>query len=483
MKYKIVVKFLSLIVGIISASMVLPWLWAVREGTSDGHAFISSICIGAVVSSLAWTWSKNAKISDLGAREAFACVTFSWIVASFIGSIPYLLSGCHASFTDAFFETMSGFSTTGATIFVKTEELPQGILLWRALTQWLGGMGIVVLAIAVAPILGGGVNSLFKAESPGPVLQKITPTINGMSKHLWNVYMGITILCVVFLKLGGMPLFDSLCHTFAAVSTGGFSTKTLSLGFYNSAYFEFVLTATMFVCGINFALHLTALAKRNLKAYTDNECVVYVKLILGSTALIMFFLRTAGGYKSLSLAFRHALFQVVSIMTTTGFSSTDYSVWPPVTIILLFILMIIGGCAGSTAGGIKCIRLDAAWQSAKVEIKRLVHPNAVMPVRVGNQVIENRLAASAAVFAVLYLLIFAISTIIICASGHKIMTSSSAVAATLGNIGPGFGEVGPSGNFAHLGNIAKWVCSSCMLLGRLELYTVLVLLSRDEWVK
>ncbi|MDO4952667.1 MAG: potassium transporter TrkG [Synergistaceae bacterium] len=483
MKCKVVIKFLSLIAGIISLSMVFPWLLAVRCGTKDAHAFLWSLLLCAVCAGMAFFFSKDAPTSDLKTREAFAGVTLSWIVASVFGCLPFLFARCCGTFTDAFFETMSGFSTTGATIFKTVEPLPRSILLWRAETQWLGGMGIVVLAIAVSSILGGGVNSLFKAEAPGPVLQKTAPTINAMSKSLWNVYVTVTVICVILLKLGGMSVLDAVCHSFSAVSTGGFSTKTASIAYYSSPYIEYVLSAAMFVCGINFSLHLAAFSKRSLIPYKDSECVFYVKIVVCAIIAIVFFLMKDTGCKPFSAALRQAVFQVTSIITTTGFATADFDKWPSVLVLVMFLLMLSGGCAGSTAGGIKCIRIKTVWQAVKVEIKKLVHPNAIVSVRMGEQTVEDSFVASAAIFIVLYLLIFAAATMVISACEHDIRTSIGAAAATLSNIGPGFGKVGPSGNFADFTSLSKWICSLCMLSGRLELYTVLVLLSKDEWVK
>ncbi len=484
MNYKIIVKFLAVIVGIVAAAMILPWLWAVRAHTKDSHALLWSLIICATVAALLFYRTKSTRMSDMGTREASACVTFAWIAASAAGALPYLMYGCCAGFTDAFFETMSGFSTTGSTIFKSVEQLPKGILLWRSTTQWLGGMGIVVLALAITPILGGGANGLFKAESPGPVLQKTDPTINLMSKNLWNIYVGVTLLCVVLLMLGGMPLFDSLCHALSAVSTGGFSVKNDGIGAYNSAYIEYALTFVMFICGISFTLHLAALAKRSLKPYRDSETFFYVKLVAFATASIAFFLLTAGGCKSGAAAFKDSLFNVVSLITTTGFANAaDFSYWPPFAVVLVFLLMFPGGCAGSTSGGIKCVRINSVWQAAKAEIKKIVHPNAIIPIHAGEQTISEKFAASAAIFIVLYLFVFLCASLLLCAAGNSALTSLSAVAATLGNIGPGLREIGPKGSFAQLNAFSKWVCSFCMLCGRLELYTVFVLFRKDEWVR
>lgn len=483
MKPKIVIKFLSAIVGLISLSMVFPWLLAVRRHTHDAHAFIASLSLGLFISLCMYQFSKDAKNSDLGEREAFACVTFAWIAASAIGALPFMFGGYCKSFTDAFFETMSGFTTTGASIFKQVQTLPPGILLWRAQTQWLGGMGIVVLLIALLPMFGGGLAHLFKAESPGPVLEKTNPTINKMSQNLWYAYLGITIIGIVLLKLGGMSFLDATCHSFSAVSTGGFSTKNASVGYFNSAYIDYVLSFLMFICGINFSLHILFATKRSLRAYKDPECVFYTKITIVATLLITWIIFSGHNCKTISLAFRQALFQVTSIMTTTGFATTDFSLWPSAAMLILFLLMIAGGCAGSTAGGIKCIRLLAGVESVKSELKRFVHPNSVIPVCIGDNAISSRLANSTAVFCVFYFFIFVISALILSLTGETLIVSASAVAATLSNIGPGFAKVGPAGNFATLTPLAKWVCSFCMLTGRLELYTVIVLLTKDEWVK
>jgi len=483
MKPKIVIKILSALIALVSVSMVFPWLWAARRGTADAHAFIASIGIGLFIALCMFQFSKKAKGSDLGEREAFACVTFSWITASSIGALPFMLGGYCKSFTDAFFETISGFTTTGASIFRQVENLPPGILLWRAETQWLGGMGIVVLLIALLPMFGGGLAHLFRAESPGPVLEKMNPTINKMSQNLWYAYIGVTIIGIILLKLGGMGYLDAICHCFSAVSTGGFSTKNASVGYFNSAYIDYVLSFLMFICGINFSLHLMFVLKRSLRPYKDPECIFYTKITVVATLLITWIIFSAHKCDTVSLAFRQALFQVTSIMTTTGFATTDFSLWPSAAMLILFLLMILGGCAGSTAGGIKCIRLLTGVESVKSELKRFVHPNAVVPVRIGERAITPRLANSSAVFCVLYFLVFVISALIIAMTGEDLLVSSSAVAATLGNIGPGFAKVGPAGNFADLVPLSKWVCSFCMLTGRLELYTVLVLFTKDEWVK
>lgn len=481
MKIKVVLKFLSLIIALVSFCMIFPFLWAVRDHTTDSKAFLLSMAIGAVTAAVMYEFSKNARHTDMGTREAFAAVSFSWIFASLIGCLPYLLGGYVPSLADAYFETMSGFTTTGASILTNVAANPRGILMWRAETQWLGGMGIVVLVIALLPVLGGGLNRLFQAESPGPVLEKTSPTINDMAKNLWYVYIGLTVVGVLLLMAGGMNLFDSICHMFATVSTGGFSTRNASVAAYNSAYIDWTLTIIMFLSGANFSLHLTAVTRRTLKPYKDEEFIFYGKVVLLSTAAIAICLYAHGAYKSVIDTIRYAAFQVVSIMTTTGFVTANYDLWPPFTQVILLLLMIIGGCAGSTAGAIKCVRANIMLKSIKAEIKHLIHPNAVIAISVDGNALPHERVTSTVIFVLTYLLLFAAAVLITTATGQDIVTALGAVATTLGNVGPGLGKVGPIYNFESQTDIAKWLFSFCMLCGRLELFTVLVLFSRDTW--
>ena len=481
MRFRIVAKFLSLLVSVITASMAFPLLWAVRDGTPDAHAFLASISSGAVFAVLLFTIGRRAKPEDMGTREAFAAVALSWVFASLQGALPFYFGGYVPTFTDAYFEAMSGFSTTGATVFTDIEINPRGILMWRAQTQWLGGMGIVVLTIALLPMLGVTMTQLFKAESPGPVLEKVSPRIQDMAIMLWKVYMGLTFVGVASLMLGGMDLYESICHIFAAVSTGGFSPKNSSVGEYNSAYFDWVLTAITFIAGANFNLLLLAIKNRSVRPYRDPEFCFYAKIVGFSTLVIAFCIYKDGFYGTVIDALRYSAFQVVSVITTTGFVTADYSKWSYFTQMLLLVLMLIGGCAGSTSGAIKCVRIQIVIQQISTEIKRFLHPQAVIPVRIGEHAVEEQKVLSAAAFIALYLLIFFVASVLIAATGQDVPTSLSAVAATLGNVGPGLGQVGPVENFESQSMAAKWIYSFCMLCGRLELYTVLLLFSKDLW--
>lgn len=481
MKFRIVARFLSLLISVISVNMFFPLVWALMDGSPDSRAFLLSIAVGAVAAAVLYLVGKKAAPSDMGAREAFAAVALAWVFASCVGALPYLLGGYVPSFTDAFFEAMSGFTTTGATILTNVEANPRGILMWRSQTQWLGGMGIVVLTIALLPMLGVTMTQLFAAESPGPVLEKISPRIQDMATMLWQVYMGLTCVGIVLLMCGGMNFYESICHIFATVSTGGFSTRNASIGAYKSAYFDWVLTIIMFLSGANFNLHLLAVQKRSLRPYRDPEFLFYLKIVAAASLAVAAFIYCGGFYKSVLDSLRFAAFQVVSIITTTGFVTADYSLWPPFTQFALLLLMIIGGCAGSTAGAVKCVRIEIICEEIKSEFRHLIHANATVPIRLGDSNVDRDTAHSAVVFFGLYMLIFFSAMLIVTGTGQDLVTALGAVATTLGNVGPGLGKVGPVYNFESQTFIAKWVYSFCMLCGRLELFTVLVLFSRDTW--
>ncbi len=461
--------------------MIMPLGWAVKDGSSDIKPFAASIAAGCLFSGVLFLTGYKARAKDMGTREAFAAVALAWIFASLQGCLPYIWGGYIPSFTDAYFEAMSGFTTTGATILTDIEVNPRGILMWRAQTQWLGGMGIVVLTLALLPMLGMSVTQLFKAEVPGPVLEKISPRIQDAATMLWRVYMGLTVLGVVVLVAGGMSFYESVCHIFTTVSTGGFSPKNASIAAYDSPYFDWALTIIMFLSGANFNLHLLAIKKRTLSPYRDPEFGFYLKTVFAASLAISIYLYAQGFSQTAMHALRYGAFQVVSIITTTGYVTADYSLWPPFTQVLLLSLMFIGGCAGSTAGSVKCIRIQIVFRQIGAEIKRFIHPHAAVTVLVGDQKIENKMVTSAATFIVLYLLVFVFSSIAVSATGQDLITSFSAVATTLGNVGPGFGAVGPVNNFASQHAAAKWIYSFCMLCGRLELYTILVLFSKDAW--
>jgi trk system potassium uptake protein len=417
-------------------------------------------------------------------REGFAIVTLAWTAAAFFGALPFLFTGTIQGIIPAFFESMSGFSTTGATIFADIEALPHGVLFWRSLTQWLGGMGIIVLAIAVLPYLGVGGMQLFKAEVPGPTPERLRPRITQTAKLLWLVYLGLTVLQSLLLMLGGMDLFDASTHALATLATGGFSPKNASVAHYDSRYVHYVITLFMYLAGINFALHFRTVTGR-LDYFRDHEWRFYTGVLLGA-ALLLLILNLAGGSYALSPAgvehaFRDGLFQAVSIGTTTGFVTADYEGWVPGAVMVMFVLFFTGGMAGSTGGGPKAIRILLLLQQTAREMRKHLHPRAVLLARVGKRAVKEDVLARVLGFVILYALLFMAGAGALALLGADFVTALGASAATVGNIGPGLGGVGPTANYGWMSQPSLVVMSFLMLVGRLEIYTVLLLFHPETW--
>lgn len=481
MRLRSISSFLSVIVLVVSFFMLLPLLWAISEESASIPFFAIPIGVGLAVSAVFFLLGRGAAPEDLGTRETFAAVTFAWVAASLLGCIPYIISGAIPNFTNAYFEAMSGFTTTGATILDGVERLPEAVLLWRSQTQWLGGMGIVVLIIAILPALGVSVNQLFKAEMPGFRVDKLHPRMQDTAILLWETYMAVTVVGLLLLLAARMSFLDALCHVFGAVSTGGFSTRSAGMAYLASPLVEWITVALMFFCGVNFNLLLMAIKKGSPAPYRDAEFRFYVKLIAAASLTIFLFLKKNNIFQGLHEPLRHAIFQVVSIVTTTGLATTDYGLWPVACQLLLLFLMFVGGCSCSTAGGIKCSRILIVLKHIHAEGRRFLHPNAVIAVRMDRRAVDNATVASASVFITLYLCVFMLSALIVAATGESVVTALSGVATTLSNVGPGFGAIGPSDTFLTQHAASKWTYIFCMLCGRLELYTVLVLFSRDAW--
>lgn len=480
MHFSSVINILGFLLMFLAAAMLLPIPFSLYYGDADYIALIISAVITLIAGFAAFRFSKFQE--DLRPKEGFAVVTFGWVFFSFFGSLPFMLSGSIPSFTDAFFETMSGFTTTGATILTDIEKLPHGILFWRSLTHWIGGMGIIVLSLAILPFLGVGGMQLFKAEVPGPVADKLTPRITETAKILWVVYLAFTLAETGLLMLGGMNLFEGFCHAFGTLATGGYSTKNASIGAYASSYIHYVIIVFMLLAGTNFSLHYRFL-RGDFKVYLKNQEFMFFLSIIGlSTFFIGMFTFFHSG-QSLLHSFRDTLFQVVSIITTTGYGTADYEQWSSSAQVILFFLMFIGGCAGSTGGGMKVIRVFILSKFVFSEIVRLLHPHAVVPVRIGKTVIGRDVLTNVFGFFVLYVFIFVVSVLIMAGMGLDIVSAFGSVAATLGNIGPGLGSVGPTDNYAHIPLLGKWVLSLLMLIGRLEVFTVVILFTPSFWQK
>ncbi len=481
MRPAVVAKVLSLLCAIVSLFMVFPILWSLADGSGDLFPLLWGMGAGLGVSALLFVVGSKAKVGDLGLREAFAVVSLSWVLASAIAGIPYLLNGTVPTYTGAFFEAMSGFTTTGATVLTDIQSNPRGILFWRDLTQWLGGMGIIVLSLAVLPFLKVGGMQLYKAEVPGPMPEKITPRVHQTALLLWGVYLLLSLLQTSALLLGGMSLFESLTHTFGTMATGGFSPLNRSIGQYGNAYFEWVIILFMFLAGTNFVLHFLLL-RGDLGAWWRNEEFrFYVKLLAVAVLLAAAFLFSSGTYEKLSDSIRYGAFQVVSIVTTTGFVTADFGLWPNFLQYLLLLLMFVGGCAGSTVGGIKSMRIMVLVKHVKAELQRLLHPRAIFTVRIGGKVLEREVISSVTAFFVMYIGLFALAAMAMAALGLDVLTAIASAAAAIGNIGPALGSVGPSSNYAHVPAAGKWILSFCMLLGRLEIYTVMMLFLPGTW--
>lgn len=447
----------------------------------DLQSFLFSAILTTTVGFLFIFLGKGAE-KRMSRRDSYVIVSVSWIVFSLFGMFPFYLSGYIPNITDAFFETMSGFSSTGATILNNIESFPHGLLFWRSMTQWIGGLGIVFFTLAVLPIFGVGGIQVFAAETSGPTHNKVHPRIGVSAKWIWGIYTGVTGLLVILLMLGGMDTFDSVCHAFATAGTGGFSTKQASIAHYNSAYIEYVISLFTFLSGINFMLLLTLLNGKIKRFLRDDELKWYFTSVVVFTVFIALWLYHTHPI-TLERAFRDSLFQVVSLHTSTGFATTDYMTWPPILWGCLIIVMLIGACAGSTTGGIKCIRMVILSKVTRNEFKRMLHPNAVLPVRVNKQVIPPSLQSTVLAFTFLYLVIIIVSTLVMMGLGVGFLESLGTVVASVGNMGQGLGLCGPAYSWNDLPDAAKWLLSFLMLLGRLELFTVLLLFSPNFWKK
>lgn len=477
--FKIIFRGLGFLLIVESIAMAIAMIVSLIYNENDTQSFViaSLVSLGFGLTTVLGTQKAN---KNIGKREGFIIVSLVWVVFSLFGSIPYVLSGSIPNFTNAFFETMSGFTTTGSSILNNIEELPHGILFWRSITQWLGGMGIIVLSLAILPIFGIGGMQLFAAEVPGPTPDKINPKIRQTAKTLWGIYLLFTLAEAILLVLGGMGTFDAVCHSFTTMATGGFSTKQASIAYWNSPYIHYVIIIFMFLAGTNFSLSYLAFQGKIKKLFKDEEFKYYLLFILGFVVFIFVGLLVTSSLK-IEQAFRDSLFQVVSIITTTGYATTDYLLWHPVLTILIFTLFFFGGSTGSTGGGIKIMRIVILLKNSYYELKRMVHPNAVIPVRFNNHTVDPKIVTNVLAFFIMYFLIFIVSVVLFTFMDPDMDSSMGAVATCLGNIGPGLGNVGPAETFAHIPDVGKWFLSFLMLLGRLELFTVLVLFSVSFW--
>lgn len=438
-----------------------------------------SAAITIVVGLPTFLITKNNDRKNVGKREGYLIVALTWVIISIFGTLPFLLSGTITNFTDAFFETISGFTTTGATILTDIEIVPKNILYWRAMTHWIGGMGIIVLTVAILPFLGIGGLQLMIAEMPGITPDKLHPRITETAKRFWGIYVIFTMTEVLLLWLGEMDFFESVCHSFATMATGGFSTRNASIAAFGP-YSQYVIIVFMFFAGTNFTLHYFALHRQFKKVISNEEFRVYFWIVIGVTIFIssgLYFMENLSAENSI----RDSMFTLVSILTTTGFVTSDYSLWPSFLWMMIFAVMFIGGSAGSTGGGVKIIRILLLVKNSLLEMKRSIHPQAIIPVKYNKKSVSQQLIFNVMAFFLIYIIIFSAGTLFISMFGYSFQTSIGAAIATLGNIGPGIGNVGPVDNYAFFAIPVKWFLSFLMLLGRLELFTILIVISPAFW--
>ncbi len=481
MNWTVVQRILGLLLMMFSLTMLPPIVFSIHFNDHSWLPFVEGFALTLVAGILIW-FPVHRSRKDLRLRDGFLVVAAFWTVLGTFGAAPlYFADGLSLSFTDAVFESMSGLTTTGATILTGLDDLPVSILYYRQQLQWLGGMGIIVLAVAVLPMLGVGGMQLYRAETPGPVKDnKLTPRITETAKALWYVYLAFTISCMVAYRLAGMGWFDALCHAFSTVAIGGFSTHDASMGFFDSGVIDTVAIIFMFVAGINFSLHFFAWRYVSIKHYKqDPEFKAYSYILISLSLVVVFGLYQYRGFVDPGQTFIDGVFQAVSIATTTGFTTENFAHWPAALPVLLIFASFVGGSAGSTAGGIKVVRWLLIYKQGAREVARLVHPNAEIPVKLGNTAVQPRVVDAVWGFFSVYVVVFSLMMIAMMATGLDQVTAFSAVAATLNNLGPGLGDV--SSGFMSVSDAAKWISVAGMLLGRLEIFTLLVLITPTFW--
>ena len=475
MNYPLLRYLFGMILLIVAAFLVLPLAVAVIYGESSGIYFLYTMIAAGLLGFLL-TRFKPAK-RDMYAREGFVFTALAWVVISLIGAAPFTLSGQIPSYLDAVFETVSGFTTTGASILTDVEALDNGMLFWRSFTHWLGGMGILVFMLSLVN-MGGQANHLLRAESPGPTVSKMVPNMRKSAAILYGIYIVMTAVEVVLLLIGGMPLFDSLVHAFGTVGTGGFGIKNDSIAGY-STYCQVIITIFMILFGINFNAYFLILIRKFRQAWESEEVRAYLLIIAAATLAITFNVR--GYFSSFAQAFQQTIFQVASIITTTGYATTNFDLWPEFSRTILVLLMFVGACAGSTGGGIKVSRILILLKTVKKELIQLLHPRSVRRIQIDGKAIEHEVVRSTNVYMGVYIFIFAFSMLLIALNNFDLITNFSAVAATLNNIGPGLSLVGPIGNFSMFSDFSKLVLIFDMLAGRLELFPLLLLFVPNTW--
>ncbi|MDR1558382.1 MAG: TrkH family potassium uptake protein [Clostridiales bacterium] len=478
MNLRLISKSLGALLAIVAVCMLPSLIMSMVYSDGCAPAFTLTIVILTAVSLI--MNSIKPKSTEIYPRDGFAIVGFGWILSAVFGALPFLISGVIPSVTDALFESVSGFTTTGASILAEVESLPRSIIFWRSFTNWMGGVGVLALMMAILPSVKANSIHIMQAEAPGPYVDKFTPRISWVARILYVIYVGITFSEVIFLLLGGVPLYDAVVFSMSTTSTGGFSSRDLSVGAYNSAYIEIVITVFMLLCGINLSLYQMILRGKIKAALKDSEARFFLSVFVCATVFITINL-VARNNTAFPEAIRHAAFQVSTLITSTGFSSMDFNMWPEFSKTILIMVMFMGGCTGSTAGGIKCMRILLIFKILRNELAKILHPNAVHVTRLNGKPVEESVLTGILSFVILYMLVLAASMVVISLDGFSLTTSFTAVLATVSNMGPGLDMVGPMGNYSGFSDLSKIVLTVCMLLGRLEIYPIILLCAPSFW--
>lgn len=482
MRWSFVFKYVGIVSFILGLNLVFPIAFSLFYKDGDALALLAAMAVTLAVGGGLFLLFRRGYTDYISPREAMAIVALGWTAVAFFAAFPFYFTGAFETFADSFFESMSGFTTTGASVMTNIEAMPRGLLFWRAYIQWLGGMGIIVLSIAILPLLGVGGYQLYKTEVPSPMPDRLKPRIKDTARILWKVYLGFTLAVMVLLMFGGMGFFDAICHALTTMPTGGFSPKNLSIAHYDSAYFDGVIILFMLAAGLNFSLHYQMLTGKPLAYWKNPESRFFLGLVIlfcGAVYLDLF----GTVYHTVGETLRYGTFQVVSIITTTGYATADYDQWPAMSKMILLLCMFLGASAGSTAGGMKMMRIMCTLKYCYKELFRLLHPHSVTSVKIAGKTVSDDIMGSILAFLALYMALFVLCTMVLAGMGVDFVTALSAVAATIGNIGPGLGAVGPVENYADIPYMGKWLLSWCMLLGRLEIYTVIIFLVPEFWRK
>lgn len=479
-----VFHFIGVILIIFSFFFLFPIIIAlIYHSFADIYLFLKIMSISLFTGCIFYFLTYKYKGTDIGHREAFITVTLSWIIIAFLGSLPYYFSKVLPSFTDAYFESISGFTTTGSSVFTDVEHLSKPILFWRALTQWIGGGGIIVFALAILPWMGSGGMQLFKAEVADISVDKLKPRIIDTAKSLWKLYLGITAFIIFMLHISGMNLFDAICHSFTIIATGGFSTKNASIGYYQNPFIEIIVIIGMIMGGTNFSLYFSLLKGDIKKIWKREEFRFYIINLLVLSLLVTINLILTNSFSSFFQALRYGAFQVISLATTTGLTTYDYLKWSPFAQTIILLCLFLGAMAGSTSGGPKIVRILMMIKHIYRELYKLIHPRAIKVIKLDGKPVDDDVLSSIWGFMFIYFITIAIATVIMTAIGLDFLTALSTVVTCLNGVGPAFGKAGPAGDFAFISPIGKWILIFCMLIGRLEYYTVLVLLVPFYWKK